>query len=309
MMVWIRRAAWAVCVVLAGSESLAAEVIDLHTMVHVYGSGSGDPSIYFDSTAKGATSAALGPATGSGAGNGSQWATASASTGAIAGQLIRGRATSFSDKPDSGFVPAGTAFASASWRDILYLKEPAAVPDPLMLRFEIDGSLAITSYSSYSNASAEFGFSLFSHVDDLLIDNVQTTGVHNRVKITRYGYNTEITDIRGFTIHNNDPGAFVGTFEYLIPYNPEYGGYTWNLVGMARTITYGASADADFSHTLRLEGVYDQNGARLDESMFRLDSGLTFSSAVPEPSSAVLAGLGVVALTGFLMRRGRAAAR
>jgi hypothetical protein len=245
---------------------------------------------------------------GSGYGNGNQWARASVSTSDNAGQLMRGRATSFNDKLNSGFVPAGTAFASASWRDILYLEESVPVTPTIRLKFEVEGHLSITSYKSNSNAWAEFGFTLTSGIDNLLIGNALAGGAQKFVKISKYS-SREFTEIEGFASHNNSPGDFVGIMEFDIPYDPEYGGYTWNLVGMARTITYAALADADFSHTLRLEGVYDQNGARLDESMFRLDSGLTFSSAVPEPSSAVLAGLGAVALTGFLMRRGRAAAR
>ncbi len=274
------------------------------------GRGSGNSTIntglYYDTTLDGSNSVSLGPVSGSGDGNGHTTVTSSARSDPAADRLLKFTATSESDTA-GWFITPADAVASVSWRDIISLSDSAAPPDFLRLQFVVDGHLDVTTNSDSGHAIAELGF-YFTDIDLLQTANSGTSGFSSYASLSRfYGQTTQT--VSGFESHNGDLGAFSAMFEYDAPFDADLGGFTWNLVAMARTSAKDGSAVSDFGGTLRLTAVLGPDGVPLTASDIRFDSGLQLVPAsVPEPASVAMLGTSVVVGLGYgWCRRKRAA--
>ena len=97
-------------------------------------------------------------------------------------------------------------------------------------------------------------------------------------------------------------GNIVWDASFLVSYDPTYGGYHFNLYASdyTRAITF-TDVTADFSNTFQLTAVTQADGSALTGPI-TFDSGFQLQS-VPEPSSLVCAGTGLMMAMAYVIRR------
>ncbi len=221
---------------------------------------------------------------------------------AASADLIR---LSFSGSENGGEGRGGAA--GGAWQDIMFIDDSNVSLPSVVLRFIVEGSLSANYLSEDVNRVAK----VVAGID--LVSNLQGEQIQapdsGELSTAAYLFGDDNTIFRGWKSFTYDDGSFQGIYESIVRYDNQLGGYGFTVIaGIGVNLRHGF-ASGNFSNTFRLDGVFDDQGNAIDN--VRFDSGLRLSGAVvPEPSSVVLAGLGMVTLAGVTAvrrRRGRAA--
>jgi hypothetical protein len=196
-------------------------------------------------------------------------------------QFLGGQASSTQTQGGGGGPNAGAdANASGIWRDVLFLNGPGPLPSAVTFHFTVEGVMT---------GSSAFQDSFLARVDPpSTADFVRSGGTLN---IINFG---KTQDILGFDSFTAGPfGGFTATFSYRAMYDPTLGGYGFNVIESAQAVAYSnASAFVEWNDPLTASFVTNADGTPLSGFNLSFDSGLILPSAVPEPSTWILAGTG-----------------
>jgi hypothetical protein len=191
---------------------------------------------------------------------------------------------------------AGKGSTEAIWRDVVYV-EGAGLGTSIRLTFDVEGELLPEGRFS----SAGVGFRWSHTVSDW---GGLFGGDGGVILETESGWN-----VRGWDsiVYGGSTNEFYGTFHMDVPYDSNYGGYSWLLQFYANAATYPymwqdettREAIANSMHSVGFVAITDLSGNPLTGVTF--DSGLV---PIPEPSTYALAAIGFVALLAVKRRKG-----
>ena len=204
------------------------------------------------------------------------------------------------------YLDAGAYTAvSLGFRDVI--RYSGSNPPPVLtLTFRADGLMSFSPYkvnTSEGTSGVEFGYQ-FSAFDNLSGFLPGSSNPPQTRTIIGWPGNATPTE-----------NAVDMTFSHDLNYNPEIGGYAFNLNVYTTTSVFAwnrqGRADSDFLHTVALKGVTLGNGGAVDPALLTFDSGLSLSPQVtptPAPSGLVLLATGAGFLPALLRKRRRKAA-
>jgi hypothetical protein len=220
-----------------------------------------------------------------------------------ASNLFSFMAYSYAEDLETYASSGAGAIVTLGYQDIIRYTGPGSPPPSILLSFHLDGSLSFDPYPvvpNYGQSSVGLGYSFARY------------GIDSQGYYPSMG-NTVPPGSVNFDIGGPTPGvpeyAIDQTFSTTLDYSDSLGGYAFNLNVYAYANVFSSersgAASADFLHTVSLTGLALGNGGPADLGQFTFDSGLQLA-AVPEQSSLVMAGTGVLGLLGYGWRRRRA---
>jgi hypothetical protein len=201
------------------------------------------------------------------------------------------------------------AGGNAAWRDVAFWNN-ANHPAALRLNFLVDGSLALTPGFGLPNDSASVSVTTSTDPTDAFQNLGRfdfLTGLDPpRAALTMQEFGRTLEPVfseSGWDSYTFDGSSFTGTFHIITPYDPNLGGYGWAVTLSAVAGTSFGNGTSDFGRTASLQSVTLPYGTPVSGVTF--DSGLTFgpATAVPEPASLALLGIGSLGLLGYGWRR------
>jgi len=217
---------------------------------------------------------------------------ANASSGGTASSLLRAGSSGISGLGDLSagrYILPAVASAEAQWRDRITLKNTTVAPSFITVRLRLTGLLSavedqVDANFSHARARAWAGngyqFSQFGRGT--------STDLGYLEQHAKFGYFDS-----GFDSLDRQGTKFNGTFSARINFNPTTKDYAFHTGVRTYAYAHRGSALADFSNTLGIDAVFDDQGRQLTGADIQFASGIQFgSAAVPEPTSIVIFGLG-----------------
>jgi|GEM_PF-3664699 hypothetical protein len=209
----------------------------------------------------------------------------------------------------------------ASWRDVLHLSGSSSLPDAVTFNFHVVGSFSLNEWSpdpQYGSfAQAEFeafvgppaslvigGSALATLSTQSSSSLAPVVGDPGWSSLQIGGGVTGITGANAGSF--NQIWAFSGTFSYTTGYDPSLGGYGFTVEEtVSADAFFNDVVNAQFNDPITANFVTNTDGSPLTGFTLSFDSGLSIqnASAVPEPSSFALLGLGGIGLASRMYRR------
>lgn len=238
---------------------------------------------------------------------------ARARTAISASHLLGASATGYNN---TQFSDRGVGVAAAAWRDVATLVGSGPLTRPLeyiRMYFSVEAVLSVEGWANSAAVSINTatslrsGFSFPSHAAAQLFGPGHNDG--ENMAFDHVGFDT-----LDFIRDDNVDISLVGNLHIDTPYNSTIGGYEWGVslnvrADAFRSFTGSGSTWAGVSslQSLSLNRVTDLEG---NDVAVTFDSGLQLAdtSAVPEPTSLALMGLGGIGLFGGWYRKRRSRA-
>jgi PEP-CTERM motif len=209
--------------------------------------------------------------------------------------------------------PFATQYAAGEWQDTARLNGVVGLPAQILADVHVDGFISIVPsqgsivwQEAASIGIVNYGASTFYPNSPTGAGNVGGSGgseVGLNVGATGGGPFNQLSHdgTQNFT-YNSTTGEISWDSPILLSYDPAYGGYHFNFYASVSTFAESfGDATADFGDTFRLAAMTLPDGSPLPGPI-TFDSGFQLQ-AVPEPSSLVTAGIGVLMALAYTWRR------
>lgn len=216
------------------------------------------------------------------------WGQSQASTSPTGSGLLKTFATAYGQPgPIPGINYGGVADAAAIWTDIAFVDGPTP-PDRIYAHVSVDGRLSVRAEAGvHSELLSRVGVYYATYELTLTPPFLPING-GVPAQLTRDSF--FVGDWESYTFSGGD---FHGTLSFPLFYDTTLGGYRFAVQLRTEAGAQRGFADANFFNSLDLTGFTLADGTPVQ---VRFDSGLSLSAAVPEPGSALLAGLGVLCI-------------
>jgi hypothetical protein len=225
------------------------------------------------------------------------WGQSAAAANPTGQGLLKASATAYG-QPGPNPTYGGNADADALWTDIAYTDGPVH-PNVIYGHIAVHGLLSSPpgGGSVYTNSLSRVSVDVKSHTVNLPPPFWPILG-SSHAQLMNANFAADSWDTYSF-----QGWVFDGSLTFPLTYDASLGGYGFAVSLRTEAVAKGGLGSADFFNTLDLMGFSLADGTPVP---VHFDSGLVLGS-VPEPSSAVLSGLGAFSLLCYGRRKRRAA--